>query len=148
MIHRGRVLLVRRGQAPLKGRWSLPGGLVEAGEELAAALRREIREETGLKVEPLEVIGVFERIVRSRAAAPASSGGRPRYHYVIIDYMCRPQGRNQSGQGARRPRAATDVSEACWARPEELSKYRLTAEARAVILEGFRFLGKAQPVRW
>src|SRR5437867_12480757 len=63
VIHRDRVLLIRRGGEPLKGEWSIPGGLVELGEELAEGARREILEETGLEVEPLEVIGVFDRIM-------------------------------------------------------------------------------------
>ncbi|MGH9649673.1 MAG: NUDIX hydrolase, partial [Terriglobales bacterium] len=80
VIHRGRVLLIRRGGEPLKGEWSLPGGLVELGEELAEAARREVKEETGLDVEPLEILNIFDRIF--------SEGGRVRYQFVIVDFAC------------------------------------------------------------
>ena len=76
-----RVLLIERGREPLKGEWSIPGGMVELGERLAEGARREIWEETGLQVEPLEVIGVFDRIQKN--------GSRVQYHYVIVDYLCR-----------------------------------------------------------
>jgi ADP-ribose pyrophosphatase YjhB (NUDIX family) len=81
VVDGGRVLLVRRGTEPLKGEWSLPGGLVELGETLTAAVIREVREETGLIVEPLELIELLDRIHRE--------GDRIRYHYVIADYLCR-----------------------------------------------------------
>jgi len=81
VVHAGRVLLVRRGREPLKGRWSLPGGMLELGEDLAAGVVREVQEETGLLVEPLELIELLDRIHRD--------GERVRYHYVIADYLCR-----------------------------------------------------------
>jgi ADP-ribose pyrophosphatase YjhB (NUDIX family) len=77
----GRVLLVRRGREPLKGHWSLPGGMLELGESLVEGVVREIREETGLIVEPLELVELLDRIHRD--------GERVRYHYVIADYLCR-----------------------------------------------------------
>ena len=84
VVDQGRVLLVRRGAEPLKGHWSLPGGLVELGEGLLQAVVREITEETGLVVEPVELIEVLDRI--------HSDAGRVRYHYVIADYLCRVVG--------------------------------------------------------
>jgi ADP-ribose pyrophosphatase YjhB (NUDIX family) len=84
VVHEGRVLLVRRGTEPLKGHWSLPGGLLEVGEPLAAGVVREVREETGLTVEPVELIELLDRIHRE--------GERVRYHYVIADYLCRMVG--------------------------------------------------------
>src|SRR5258708_3416272 len=77
---RGPILLVERGGQPLKGYWSLPGGLVETGETLVEAVRREILEETGLKVEPAKLFEVFERIMRDPQ-------GRAEYHYVLADYV-------------------------------------------------------------
>jgi 8-oxo-dGTP diphosphatase len=81
-IFRGEeVLLVRRGQEPAKGSWSLPGGLVELGEGLEAALKREIWEETGLVVRILGVSAVLERIYRD-------DDDHIPYHYVLIDFAC------------------------------------------------------------
>lgn len=81
VVDEGRVLLVKRGAEPLKGQWSLPGGLVELGESLIDAIVREVREETGLTVEPIELIELLDRIHRQEE--------RVRYHYVIADYLCR-----------------------------------------------------------
>jgi ADP-ribose pyrophosphatase YjhB (NUDIX family) len=81
VVQTGRVLLVRRGREPLKGQWSLPGGLLEVGESLTAGVAREVLEETGLIVEPVELIELLDRIHRE--------GDRVRYHYVIADYLCR-----------------------------------------------------------
>ena len=67
VIHRRRALLIRRGCEPLKGQWSIPGGMLELGEDLAEGVRRELKEETGLDVEPLEMVAVFDRIKTNRA---------------------------------------------------------------------------------
>jgi 8-oxo-dGTP diphosphatase len=80
IVQQGRVLLVRRGREPLKGHWTLPGGLLELGEPLSAGVAREVGEETGLAVEPVELIELIDRIHRE--------GDRVRYHYVIADYLC------------------------------------------------------------
>jgi 8-oxo-dGTP diphosphatase len=84
----GRVLLVQRGQEPSKGKWSLPGGMLELGESLHEGVIREVLEETGLKVEPVELIELLERIVYEENPG----GKRVRYHYVIADYLCRVVG--------------------------------------------------------
>ena len=84
VVEQGRVLLVRRGAEPLKGHWSLPGGLLELGEPLIDGVMREVREETGLTVEPIELIELLDRIHREEK--------RVRYHYVIADYLCRVSG--------------------------------------------------------
>jgi ADP-ribose pyrophosphatase YjhB (NUDIX family) len=84
VVDQGRVLLVRRGTEPLKGHWSIPGGLVELGERLLDAIVREIAEETGLVVEPVELIELLDRI--------HYDADRVRYHYVIADYLCRVVG--------------------------------------------------------
>lgn len=84
IVERGRVLLVRRGREPLKGEWSLPGGMLELGEGLEAGVVREVREETGLEVEAVELVELLDRIHRE--------GERVRYHYVIADYLCRVTG--------------------------------------------------------
>jgi ADP-ribose pyrophosphatase YjhB (NUDIX family) len=98
IVHEGRVLLVRRGTEPLRGEWSLPGGLIEVGETLLAGVVREVREETGLAVEPVELIELLDRI--------HWEGERVRYHYVIADYLCRVAG------GALQ--AATDADAVRW----------------------------------
>ena len=121
VIHRNRALLVRRGSEPLKGEWSIPGGLMEVGESLTDAVRRELKEETGLDVEPLEIIEVFDRIFRS--------GRRVRYHFVIVDYVCRLKG------GRLRP--ASDVLDARWVRREDLKKFHLTRKASGVLRQAF-----------
>ena len=84
VIQHGRVLLVQRGHEPAKGQWSLPGGLIDLGETLPKAVAREVLEETGLVVEPVELIELLDRIHRE--------GDRVRYHYVIADYLCRVVG--------------------------------------------------------
>jgi ADP-ribose pyrophosphatase YjhB (NUDIX family) len=84
VVHDSRVLLVQRGHEPAKGQWSLPGGLIDLGESLPEAVAREVHEETGLVVEPLELIELLDRIHRE--------GERVRYHYVIADYLCRVVG--------------------------------------------------------
>jgi|HubBroStandDraft_5_1064220.scaffolds.fasta_scaffold150631_2 8-oxo-dGTP diphosphatase len=84
VVEQGRVLLVRRGREPLKGHWTLPGGVLEVGETLSAAVAREVLEETGLTVEPLQLVELVDRIHRESE--------RVRYHYVIADYLCRVTG--------------------------------------------------------
>jgi 8-oxo-dGTP diphosphatase len=116
-----RVLLIRRGQEPLKGAWSLPGGVVELGETLEAALVREVREETSLDVAAGEVVEVLDSI-RPDAA------GRTEYHYIIIDYACRLRG--------DAPAAAvhgTDAADVRWVAIDELERLAVTAGAIAVI---------------
>lgn len=124
MIHRDRALLIRRGSEPLKGEWSVPGGMLELGEELAAGVQRELKEETGLDVEPLKCILVFDRIMRE--------GARVKYHYVIVDYLCRRK------RGRLRP--ASDVIDARWVRRADLPRYHLTDMATALILEAFEMM--------
>jgi len=106
IIDGGRVLLVRRESEPLKGEWSIPGGMLELGEKLRDAVQREVQEETGLAIEPGEVLGVFDSIF-------TDNEGRTEYHYVLIDYLCRPI----SGKA----KAGTDVSEVRWAGEAELA---------------------------
>ena len=131
VIHRDRVLLIRRGSEPLKGEWSIPGGMLELGEELTAGVRRELKEETGLDVEPLECILVFDRIMRD--------GERVKYHYVIVDYLCRRK------RGRLRP--ASDVVDARWVRREDLPQYHLTDMATAVILRAFELKARTA-LKW
>lgn len=114
----GPILLVERAGHPLKGYWSLPGGLVETGESLDAAIRREVLEETGLRVKPLEMFDVFERVMKD-------ARGRIEYHYLLVDYVCKVTG----GKLA----AADDVARVEWVPRERLGDYKLTEGTREVI---------------
>jgi 8-oxo-dGTP diphosphatase len=111
VIDAGRVLLVQRGRAPSAGRWSLPGGLVELGEPLEVAVRREVAEECGLVVRVHGLVGTVDRIVRDAA-------GRVRYHYVLLDYLASPAG--------GRLQAGSDALAARWCGPGELASLELT----------------------
>jgi 8-oxo-dGTP diphosphatase len=123
-----RVLLIRRGQAPLLGEWSLPGGVLECGETLREATIREAREETGLVVETSEMLGVYERVIRAE-------DGRVRYHYVLIDYLCRPAGGDL--------KAGSDAADVRWFTREEVPALKLAFDANDVVLKG---LARAQSV--
>jgi mutator protein MutT len=129
VVDNGRVLLVRRATEPLKGEWSIPGGLVELGETLVEAVRREVLEETGLVVEPGEVLELFDSIWRDPE-------GRCQYHYVLVDYVCRVTGGEL--------RAASDVSDARWVAEADLSAFHLRAATEAVLRKGFAFTTGAQ----
>jgi 8-oxo-dGTP diphosphatase len=109
IVQAGRVLLARRGNEPLKGHWTLPGGLLELGESLSDGVMREVREETGLNVEVVELIELVDRIHRLKE----DQGARVRYHYVIADYLCRVVG----GQ----LQAASDADAVRWVEREEWS---------------------------
>lgn len=113
-----RVLLVKRGHAPLKGEWSLPGGTLELGESLEQAVVREVLEETGLQVTVGPVVEIFERIDK----AP---DGRFEYHFVIIDYACRPSGGSLVH--------GSDADDARWVAVAELPAYHVTSKATSVI---------------
>jgi 8-oxo-dGTP diphosphatase len=130
-----RVLLARRGGQPARGEWSIPGGLLEAGETLIEGVVRELREETGLTVRVVELIEVLERIFpESEKNPPQASETRdrrtgPRYHFVIIDYLC------EVIEGE--PRAGDDASELAFAPEEDLPRYGLTPAATRVIGKAF-----------
>jgi len=118
IIHDGmHILLIRRDREPAKGRWTFPGGVVELGETINDALRREALEETGLEVEPGELVAIVDRIVRD-------DGGRIQYHYVILDFLARPVG------GALRP--GDDASEARWVSLTSLDELDVTEQAKEI----------------
>ena len=107
VVQAGRVLLVRRGSEPMKGNWSLPGGVLEVGESLAEGVAREVEEETGLRVEVVELVELLDRIHREE--------GRVRYHYVIADYLCRVTGGDL--------RAASDAEAVRWTERAEWNSH-------------------------
>ncbi|HXR40317.1 MAG TPA: NUDIX hydrolase [Terracidiphilus sp.] len=125
VVDEGRVLLVRRGREPLKGHWSLPGGMLELGEPLTAGVVREVREETGLVVEPVELVELLDRIHRD--------GERVRYHYVIADYLCRVVGGEL--------KAASDADAVRWVERAEWNSHsalKLDPVTVRVIEEGWQ----------
>ena len=122
VIVRGeRALIVRRGHEPRKGEWSLPGGLVDLGESLADAARREVKEETGLDVRLGPIIETFDRVHRDEE-------GRIRFHFVIVDFV----GWSDDGE----PVAGSDAEAVAWVTGAEIDRYAVNAHAKAVILKG------------
>ena len=118
IFDRDRVLLVRRGHAPSLGEWSIPGGALEIGETLADGVKREVREETGLVVEPLATVDVVDRIARDDA-------GRVQFHYVLVDFLCRVTGGSEA--------CADDAVGLRWAAMDELEE--VAPFTREVILK-------------
>lgn len=122
VIAHDRALLIRRGGPPLAGEWSIPGGMLELGETIEQAVRRELAEETGIEVRVLPLIEVFERIF-------PDSAGRTQYHFVILDYLCELV----NGE----PHAASDVTDVAWAAEGDLARYSLTPVATRVVKRAF-----------
>jgi 8-oxo-dGTP diphosphatase len=113
-----RVLLVKRAHEPLKGEWSVPGGAVDVGETLEQAIHREVREETCLDVEVGPIVDVLDRI-------RSDPDGRVKFHYVLVDFLCRPlRGTLQCG---------SDAEEAAWAARADLGRYGVAEGTISVI---------------
>jgi 8-oxo-dGTP diphosphatase len=129
IIDQGRTLLIRRGSEPLLGEWSIPGGMLEIGESLEQGVARELLEETGIEVRVLELIEVFDRIYMEDGSTSAGAKGRPRFHFVIADYLCE----RLSGE----PRAGSDVTDVAFAREEELLRFQLTETATRILKKAF-----------
>jgi len=127
IVRDGRALLVRRDSEPLRGEWSVPGGMLELGETLHEGVRREALEETGMEVEPGEVLDVFDSIFTDPL-------GRTEYHYVLIDYLCRAL----SGEA----QAGSDVSDVRWVGAEALAAMGLRASIEQVVRKGLKQAGK------
>ena len=126
------VLIVRRGQPPKMGAWSIPGGGVDLGEDLEEACIREVKEETGLDVEILSEGRVLNRVTRDE-------WGRVQFHYVLIDFVCRPTGGTLQ--------AASDISEARWVPLCEVSSLSpMTSGTAEFILESVAALNQSS--RW
>lgn len=123
IVFRGaEVLLIRRGSEPALGKWSLPGGLVELGEALDAAVRREVLEETGLEVLVGGLVAALDRVIYDEER-------RVQYHYVLLDFLCH-------GEGGE-PRTGGDVTACRFVPLHDLSAYALTEGSEKVILEAF-----------
>jgi ADP-ribose pyrophosphatase YjhB (NUDIX family) len=125
IIEGDRVVLVKRAHPPIQGHWSIPGGVLEVGEMVREAAVREAREETGLIVEPGELLGVYDRVLRDPER-------RVQYHYVLIDFLCRAIG----GELV----AASDAADVRWFNREELSALSLAEDTLDVIHKAFKAL--------
>lgn len=129
IIDADRTVLIRRGTEPLLGEWSIPGGTLEIGETLEEGVARELFEETGLKVCVLDLIEVFDRIYPENRSTGATNKKKPRFHYVIADYLCELVG----GE----PCAGSDVTDLAFAQESELAKFHLTETATRVLKKAF-----------
>ena len=127
IVENSRVLLVKRAHPPLQAQWSIPGGVLEVGELVREAAVREAREETGLIVEPADLLGVYDRVLRNAEE-------QVQYHYVLIDFLCRRIGGEL--------RAASDAAEVRWFTREELPALKLAEDTQDVIRKGFQKLGR------
>jgi len=128
-VQGGRALLVRRATEPLKGEWSVPGGVLELGEKLRDGTVREALEETGLRVEAGEVLDVFDSIF-------TDDDGRTQYHYVLIDFLCQVV----SGEAI----AGSDVSQVQWVTEPDLAGMNLRDSIAEVVRKG---LAAVRPAR-
>jgi ADP-ribose pyrophosphatase YjhB (NUDIX family) len=117
------VLLIKRGKPPLSEQWSLPGGRVNEGESLRAAVAREVREECDVDVEVFDLIEVYEYIERD-------AGDKVKYHYLVFDFRAEYRGGSLA--------ALSDAIDARWVARGDLERYRLADAARRVIEGGFR----------
>lgn len=121
-IKNGKILLIKRAFEPGAGKWSIPGGLVEVGEKLSEACVRETEEETGIQVEILELINVFDMIDKD-------GDGKVRYHYVLVDFLAKPTGGEE--------KKSEEVTEIRWVTHDEAKKMDLTKTARKALEELF-----------
>ena len=122
IVQNDRVVLVKRAHPPIQGQWSIPGGVLEVGELVREAAIREAREETGLIVQPADLLGVYDRILRNEEQ-------RVQYHYVLVDFLCRPVGGELQ--------AASDAAEVRWFTRQELPALKLAEDTQDVIEKGF-----------
>jgi len=122
-------LLIRRGSEPLLGQWSIPGGTLELGETLLEGVAREMLEETGITVRVLNLIEVFERINPYSTPDSRDANIRPRFHFVIVDYLCE----RVSGKA----KAGSDATDIAFVPEEDLPHYQLTDAATRVLRSAF-----------
>ena len=118
-----KILLVRRAKSPARGFYSLPGGRVEFGETLHAALHREVAEETALKIEIVDLAGW-------REVVPETGGGG---HYLIMSFAAR--------WSAGEPVLNDELDDYKWLAPDALGELKMTFDLQEVILSACRLLG-------
>jgi len=139
VIENGRALLIKRGSEPLLGQWSIPGGTLEIGESLQEGVARELLEETGLVVEVQDMIEVFDRIFTEHGPKEPADTARPKYHFVIVDYLCERRG----GEA----KAGSDVTDIAYAAEEELESFHLTSTAERVLRRAFAMHRRRHQIR-
>ncbi|MEM3441913.1 MAG: NUDIX hydrolase [Candidatus Bathyarchaeia archaeon] len=127
IIRNGEILLEKRKNDPGKGKWSIPGGLVELGESLEQSVIREVLEETGLEVENPELIDVVSNIIKDE-------NGEVKYHFVIVDYFVKLKSGKLS--------ASSDAEELRWVPLSEVEKYDLTKTFREFLQRNRQTLEK------
>jgi len=115
ILQDGKLLLIKRGAQPGQGKWSIPGGLVELGENVQDAMTREVKEEVGLEVEAVKLMDVFDSVT-------LDAQGRIQYHFVVVNFLVRIVGGSLQ--------TASDILEAQWVPFEEVEKYNLTKSFR------------------
>jgi 8-oxo-dGTP diphosphatase len=131
ILRRNSILLVQRARNPLRDYWSLPGGLIEPGEKIEGALKREVLEETGLIVQPEKLFEIFERIM-------PDAEGRAEYHYILHDYLCKVVGGEL--------KAGDDASHVAWIERAKLKDLKLTEGTLAVIERAFKQVDSVEQV--
>lgn len=124
VVREGRVLLIRRGSEPMLGSWTLPGGALETGETILEGVARELLEETGLRVRPLELLALLDRIVRD-------VDGAVEYHYVLMDWLCEllPESNTAAAH------ASGDALDVAWVTAEEIHSMQEMDEATRRVLK-------------
>src|SRR5262249_8900252 len=137
VIENGKALLIRRGSEPLLGQWSIPGGTLELGETILEGIERELLEETGLTVRVLDLIEVFERINPYSPPESRDKTVRPRFHFVIVDYLCE----KVSGDA----KAGGDALDVAFASEDELPHFQLTEVATRVLKKAFAMDRQRRP---
>lgn len=127
IVRDGRALIIKRAHEPRMGEWSLPGGLLELGESLTDAVRREIKEETNLDIEIGPILETFDRVHRD-------AEGRIRYHFVIVDYLCWWR----DGDAV----AGSDAADVAWIAEGEIEAHGINPHAAEVLRRG---LARSRP---
>jgi 8-oxo-dGTP diphosphatase len=127
IIRNGEILLEKRKGEPGRGKWTIPGGLVELGEGAEQTVMREVREETNLEVEDPKLIDVVNNVT-------LDEDGRIKYHFVIVDYFVKLKG--------GKLKAADDAAELRWVRFSEVEKYDLTESFREFFKRNYERLRK------
>jgi ADP-ribose pyrophosphatase YjhB (NUDIX family) len=132
IVHDGKLVLIKRGNEPSKGKWSIPGGHVELGECLPDAVIREAKEETCLDVDNPCLVDVVDNV-------DLDAQGKVKYHYVIVDYLVHVKSGNVA--------AASDAAELRWVPFDEVENYNLTASFRVFFTKNREKLAKDDSYR-